>query len=452
VSTKQRRIAELARAHPQRAFLALNHYLDYDWLYQAYRKTRKDGAPGIDGVTAAAYESCLQGNLAGLLERLQSGRSQAPAVRRAYVSKDDGTPRPLGIPTFEDKVAQRAMVMLLEPIYEQDFPDCSYGFRPGRSPHPALERLRNDITYRHGRWILDLDISNYFGTIDPRQLRAALDQRVKDGLVRKLIDKWLKAGVLEDGLRTVPDEGTPQGGVASPLLANVFLHHILDAWFHREVVPRLRGRRRRVRYADDVVCVFEHRDDAERVREVLGQRLAQYGLTRHPTKTHLVDFRVVSGREDSSGEPREHTFDFLGFTHVWKRSLRGTWAVFRQTAKKRLARSLRRVSDYCRRHRHAPLREQHQYLCRLLRGHYAYYGILGNSRGIASFAYQVRRLWHKWLKRRNGLRRLTWAQFNEMLRRLVLPAPRIVHTFGWTPLSKPATGGTGCGKSARPGL
>ena len=216
VSTKQRRIAELARVHPQRVFIALNHYLDYDWLYQAYVKTRKDGAPGIDGVTAAAYESHLQENLQGLLERLKSGRYQAPAVRRVYVPKGDGTQRPLGIPTFEDKVAQRAVVMLLEPIYEQDFLDCSYGFRPGRSPHQALERLRNNIMYRNGRWILDLDISNYFGTIDHRHLRAALDQRVKDGLIRRLIDKWLKAGVLEDGLRTVPDEGTPQGGVISP--------------------------------------------------------------------------------------------------------------------------------------------------------------------------------------------------------------------------------------------
>ena len=433
VSTKQRRIAELAQQHPQRAFIALNHYLDYDWLYQAYQRTRKDGAPGIDGVTAALYESRLQENLEGLLERLQSGRYQAPPVRRAYVPKGDGTQRPLGIPTFQDKVAQRAIVMLLEPLYEQDFLDCSYGFRPGRSPHQALERLRKDILQRNGRWILDLDISNYFGTIDHRHLRAALDQRVKDGVVRRLIDKWLKAGVLEDGLRTVPDEGTPQGGVASPLLANVFLHYVLDAWFHRDVVPRLRGRSSMVRFADDVVCVFEYRQDAERVREVMGKRLTKYGLTLHPTKTHLVDFRVVPDRRGSSGEPLEHTFDFLGFTHTWKRSRRGAWAVIRQTAKKRLVRSLRRAYEYCRRHRHDALREQHQYLCQLLRGHYGYYGIPGNARSIANFAYQVRRLWHKWLKRRNGLRRLTWDKFNAMLRRLVLPAPRIVHTFGWTP-------------------
>jgi len=433
VSTKQRRIAELARQHSQRAFIALNHYLDYDWLYQAYRRTRKDGAPGIDGVMAKAYEEHLRENLLGLLERLKSGRYQAPAVRRVYIEKDNGTLRPLGIPTFEDKIAQRAVVMLLEPIYEQDFLDCSYGFRPGRSPHQALEGLRHDIRERNGQWILDLDISNYFGTIDHRHLRAVLDQRVKDGLIRKLIDKWLKAGVLEEGLWTVPDQGTPQGGVISPVLANMFLHQVLDTWFHREVVPRLRGRSSMVRYADDVVCVFENREEALRVREVVEKRLAQYGLTVHPTKTHLVDLRGVQDRGRLPGDHTEHTFDFLGFTHVWKRSRRGAWVVLRQTARQRLTRSLRRVAEYCRRHRHDPLRQQQQYLSQLLRGHYAYYGILGNARGIANFAYHVRRLWHQWLKRRNGLRRLAWDKFNAMLRRLVLPAPRIVQTFGWTP-------------------
>jgi group II intron reverse transcriptase/maturase len=433
VSTKQRRIAALARQHPQRVFISLNRYLDYAWLYEAYERTRKDGAPGIDGVTAAAYERDLQANLEDLLERLKSGRYRAPAVRRVYIDKDDGTQRPLGLPTFEDKVAQRAIVMLLEPIYEQDFLDCSYGFRPRRSAHQALERLRNDIMGRGGRWILDLDISNYFGTIKHQQLRAVLDKRVKDGVVRRLIDKWLKAGVLEQGIRTVAQAGTPQGGVASPLLANVFLHEVLDGWFHQEVVPRMRGRTSMVRYADDVVCVFECRQDCQRVHQVLAKRLAKYGLTLHPTKTRVVEFRVQRDHDRSSGAHTENTFDFLGFTHYWKRSRRGAWVVMRKTAKKRLVRAVRHVYRYCRRHRHAPLREQHQYLCRLLRGHYAYYGIIGNARGIRNFAYQVRRIWHKWLKRRNGLRRLTWAKYNGMLQRLALPEPRIVQTFGWRP-------------------
>lgn len=429
VLTKQRRIAELARRHRQRVFISLNHYLDYEWLYQAYVLTRKDGAPGIDGVTARMYERNLRENLEGLLERLKSGRYRAPAVRRAYIRKDDGTQRPLGIPTFEDKVAQRAIVMLLEPVYEQDFLDCSYGFRPGRSAHQALGRLWKDIMDRNGRWILDLDISNYFGSIDHKLLRAVLDKRVRDGMVRRLIDKWLKAGVLEQAGRIVPSQGTPQGGVASPLLANIYLHHVLDEWFHTEVVPRMSDRCSMVRFADDAVCVFENREDCERVRRVMAKRLARYGLTLHPTKTRVVDFRHDRRCDKHDGG----SFAFLGFTHIWKRSRRGFWVVRRGTSRKRLARSLRRVYQYCRRHRHDRLDVQHRYLCRLMHGHFAYYGIVGNSAGIRKFAYQVNRIWHKWLRRRDGLGRLTWAKFNCLLERLSLPSPRIVQTFGWSP-------------------
>ena len=434
VSTKQRRIAALARQHPQRVFIALNHFMDKAWLYQAYVRTRKDAAPGIDGVTAQAYERNLETHLASLLERLKSGRYRAPAVRRVYIDKADGTPRPLGLPTFEDKVAQRAVLMLLEPIYEQDFLNCSYGFRPGRCAHQALEHLWKAIMNRNGRWILDLDISNYFGTIDHKQLRTILDQRVKDGVVRRLIDKWLKAGVLENGNRTVPTAGTPQGGVLSPLLANVFLHEVLDTWFQEAVVPRMRGRSTLVRFADDAVCVFEHRDDCQRVHAVLVKRLAKFGLTLHPIKTRLVAFGPEPKRPgSSSGGQGDRTFEFLGFTHYWKRSRRGCWIVARKTAKTRLARALRKVYTYCKRYRHRPLRQQQQRLSQMLRGHYGYYGIVGNSRSIKNFAYQTRRIWQKWLKRRDGLRRLTWEKFNAMLERLALPEPRIVHPFGRSP-------------------
>jgi len=433
VLTKQRRIAELASQHPERVFISLNHYLDLDWLHRAYELTRKDGAPGIDGVTAKAYERDLRANLEDLLERMKSGRYRAPAVRRVYIPKDDGTQRPLGIPTFEDKVAQRAVVMLLEPIYEQDFRDCSYGFRPGRSAHQALERLRDDTMERSGKWILDLDISNYFGTIDHQQLRVILDKRVKDGVVRRLIDKWLKAGILEEGTLIIPGEGTPQGGVASPLLANIFLHHVLDEWFQDVVVPRLRGRSSMVRFADDAVCVFEHRHDCERVREVMEKRLGKYGLTLHPSKTRVVDFRFVRERDKRPGEHTGSSFDFLGFTHVWKRSRRGAWVVTRRTAKKRHARAIRRVYVYCRRRRHDPIREQHKRLSRMLLGHYAYYGITGNAKSIRNFAHQVNRCWQKWLRRRTGLRKLTWAKFNRLLERFPLPPPRIVHRYYATP-------------------
>jgi group II intron reverse transcriptase/maturase len=238
VSTKQGRIAELARKHPDIALMSLNHYLDLDWLLEAYARTRKDGAAGVDGMTAQRYEQNLQDNLHGLLERLKTGRYKAPPVRRVYIPKSDGKQRPLGIPTLEDKVAQRAIVMILEPIFEQIFLNCSYGFRPNRSAHQALEQLRNDIMDRSGKWVLDLDISNYFGSIDHSRIREFLDKRVRDGVIRRLIDKWLAAGVFEDGRLTRTKLGTPQGGVISPLLANVFLHYWRSPFRNRTGWPR----------------------------------------------------------------------------------------------------------------------------------------------------------------------------------------------------------------------
>ena len=255
--TKQQWIAEQARVHPDRVFTSLHHLIDGEWMREAYRRTRKDGATGIDGVTADDYEKDLEANLEGLLSRIKSGSYRAPPVRRHYIPKADGTKRPLGIPTFEDKVAQRAILMLLEPIYEGDFLPCSYGFRPGRSAHDALYALRTGIMERGQRWVIDADVSNYFGSISHTHLRSILDLRIKDGVIRRMIDKWLKAGVLEDGALRRSETGTPQGGVISPMLSNIFLHHVLDAWFEREAKPRLRGSCRLVRFADDFVMAFE---------------------------------------------------------------------------------------------------------------------------------------------------------------------------------------------------
>ena len=243
----------LARNDPAMAFTSINHYLDENWLLQAYRLTRKDGAVGVDGQSAADYARNLQGNLTDLLVRIKSGRYQAPNIRRVYIPKGDGKQRPLGIPTFEDKIVQRAVVMLLDPIYEQDFYDCSFGFRRQRSAHQALQSLRNDIMDHRGRWILDVDIQKYFDTIDHSQLRSFLSRRVVDGVVRKLIDKWLKAGVLESGSVTFSTQGTPQGGVVSPLLSNIYLHYVLDEWFAVDVKPRLKGASSLTRFADDCV-------------------------------------------------------------------------------------------------------------------------------------------------------------------------------------------------------
>src|SRR3954468_24546889 len=316
LSTNRQRIAHLARSRPGVALSSLHHVIDLDWMKEAYRLTRKDGAPGIDGVTAADYEANLEANLSDLVGRIRSGRYHAPPVRRAYIPKADGTQRPLGIPTFEDKVAQRAVAMVLEAIYEQDFLPCSYGFRPGRSAHQALDALRAACMGSGVRWCIDVDIKSYFDTIAHGHLRDFLDQRVTDGVIRRMIDKWLKAGVLEEGRLHRPTEGSPQGGVVSPCLSNVYLHYVLDEWFERDVRPRLKGRAILVRYADDLVMAFENFLDAKRVLAVLGKRLARYGLTLHPDKTRFIDFRFK--RPNGAVHPAADgtTFDFLGFTHV----------------------------------------------------------------------------------------------------------------------------------------
>ena len=429
VSTKQARIAELARSQPKMVFTALNAFLDFEWMLEAYARTRKDGATGVDGQTAQDYETDLVENLHDLLTRLKSGRYRAPPVRRQYIPKGDGTRRPLGIPTFEDKIAQRAVTMVLEPIYEQDFMEFSFGFRPGRSAHQALRFLRNQIMDRGGRWILDVDLSKYFDTIDHHHLRGFLDHRVKDGVIRKLIDKWLKAGVLEDGQLRRATSGTPQGGVVSPLLANVYLHYVLDQWFTEAVLPRMKRRCTLVRYADDFVLVFEDFLDSTRVFEVLPKRLARFGLAVNWTKTKRVDFRFKRPNNQRHRLTQASIFDFLGFTHVWGRSRKGKHIILQITAKSRFARSVKAVHQWCRDHRHQRLADQHRTLSRKLTGHYVYYGITGNSRRLKWMHYKVEQCLFYWLRRRSrgfkGLR-LTFEQLREQY---PLPLPKIYHRY-----------------------
>jgi len=406
VSTRQQRIAMLAKQSPQMAFTALNHCLDRDWLREAFHRTRKDGAVGVDGQTWAEYAENLEENLQSLLDRAKSGTYRAPPVRRVHIPKGTGNEtRPIGIPTLEDKVLQRAVVMVLEAIYEQDFHDCSYGFRPGRSAHKALESLWTQTMKTGGGWILEVDIRKFFDTLDHGHLRAFLQRRVRDGVLLRLIGKWLNAGVLEDGCVSYPKAGSPQGGVISPLLANVFLHYVLDEWFAREVQPRLRGRAFLIRYADDFVIGFTREDDARRVMEVLPKRVGKYGLAIHPEKTKLVPFRRPphqSSPKGGLGGDRPGTFDLLGFTHYWSRSRKGNWVVKRRTATSRFTRAVRTIAHWCRLNRHRPIGQQHEILSQKLRGHYAYYGITGNSVALSRFREEVRRVWRKWLVRRRG--------------------------------------------------
>ena len=362
VYTKQRRIASLARRSPEMAFTSLAYLMDIDWLKDAYRCTRKDGAVGVDGVTAEQYEQDLEGNLQSLLDRAKSGTYKAPPVRRVHIPKGGSTTetRPLGIPTLEDKILQRAVVMLLDPIYEQDFLDCSYGFRRGRSAHDALTSFR-DQTMRHWRTgvtVLEVDIRKFFDNLDHQHLRQFLRLRVRDGVLLRLIDKWLKAGVMEDGNVSYPDSGSPQGGVVSPLISNVFLHYVLDLWFEQEVKPRLRGKAFLIRYADDFVIGFRDPRDAERVMEVIPKRFGKYGLTVHPTKTKLISFRPPSSR--TKDDDRPGTFDLLGFTHYWGVSLKGYWVVKLKTATDRFTRAVRSIDKWCHDNRHLSLAEQQQ--------------------------------------------------------------------------------------------
>src|SRR3954451_22005690 len=318
------------------------------------------------------------------------------------------------MPTFEDKILQRAVAMVLEPVYEQDFLDCSYGLRPGRSAHQALDALWHRLMEVGGGWVVEIDLRKFFDALDHRHLRAILRHRVRDGVLLRLIGKWLHAGVLEEGRVTHPESGSPQGGVISPLLANASLHEVLDTWFEQTVKPRLKGRASLIRYADDAVLVFEREGDARRVLDVLPKRFGKYGLTLHPEKTRLVPFQgLPPGAPPGPREGRPGTFDFLGFTHYWGRTLKGNWTVKRATAVGRLSRSLNSVRQWCREHRHLPVKEQWSALTAKLRGHFAYYGIAGNMVSLKSFRYHVTRAWHKWLSRRSDKPRIPWERFGE---------------------------------------
>jgi len=434
VSTRLERIAKLAREAPDVALTTLAHHIDEVWMQEAYRRTRKGGAGGVDHQTAEVYASNLERNLQALLVRAKAGTYRAPPVRRVHIPKGKGETRPIGIPTFEDKVLQRAVAMVLEAVYEQSFLDCSYGFRPKRSAHQALEVLQQTLMTTGGGWVLEVDIRKFFDTLDHRHVQEILRQRIRDGVIVRLIGKWLNAGVQEAGMLSYPEAGTPQGGVISPILANIYLHTVLDEWFEREVKSRLRGKATLVRYADDAVFVFTHEADARRVLEVLPKRFARYGLELHPDKTRLVEFgRPPRRRDDDDARGGSSTFDLLGFTHFWGLSRKGFWIVKRRTAKDRFARSLRKAYEWLRSKLHHKVSEYWPTLIKKMRGHYQYYGITGNFGRIAAFHQQVRRLWQKVLSRRSQRARMNWGRMALLLKRYPLPLPRIMHP--WRPIT-----------------
>ena len=431
VSTKLERIAKLAKEMPGVALTSLSHHIDIDWLREAYRRTRKDAAVGVDGQTAAEYQANLESNLRSLLDRAKSGdHYRAPPVRRVYIPKEGGKnqTRPIGVPTFEDKVLQRAVAMVLQAVYEQDFLDCSYGFRPGRSQHQAVRAVWKQAMDMGGCWVLEVDIEDFFGSMAKTRLREIVRQRIRDGVLLRLIGKWLNAGVMEEGRIYHPETGVPQGGVISPLLSNVYLHEVVDQWFENQVKPRLKGQAFLTRFADDLVMTFEREQDALRVQAVLPKRFDKYGLRLHPDKTRLVRFHPPSTSNPPGGEgQRQRSFDLLGFTLYWGRSRKGRWVVQQKTMKSRFRRALRRISMWCRENRHRPVKEQSEALSQKLKGHYSYYGVTGNYRALLLLYERVKRIWHKWLGRRSN-RPLYWDRMVAILKAFPLARPRVVHS------------------------
>jgi RNA-directed DNA polymerase len=427
VTPKLQRIAAQAARDPDRVFTTLAHLIDEDFLREAYRHTSKTSAAGIDGVTAQMYAEHLDENLRDLHERLRSGRYQATPVERVWIEKDDGSQRPIGKPAFEDKIVQRAVAMLLEAIYEQDFYDGSYGFRQGRSPHDALHELRERCMTEGISWIVDADVSGYFDSIDRTQLREVLRKRVNDGSILRLIGKWLHAGVMEEGVLTHPETGVVQGGVISPVLANLFLHYVLDEWFEREVRPRMKGRCFLIRFADDFVIGCELEADARKIIAVLPKRFSRFGLRIHPSKTALIAFRKPEAHQGS--DTGNGTFDFLGLTHYWTRSRQGFWVIKRRTARKRLRRTKKSLWRWCRTNRHTPLKYQYHMLCLKLWGHFQYYGIRGNFSLLEEVRRHAEKAWQYWLSRRSSKSAIGWEKFQQLLQTYVLPTPKIVHNI-----------------------
>ena len=432
VSTKRQRIAKQARRQPALTFTSIAHLIDLEWLHRAWDLTRKDAAVGIDGVSAVKYAADLEGNLTRLLAAFKAGSYKAPAVRRVYIPKGSGAgTRPIGIPTLEDKVLQRAVVMLLECIYEQDFTQTSHGFRPGRSAHGALEQVWQHATGMRGGWVIDADIQGFFEALDHGKLRCFLDLRIRDGVIRRMIDKWLKAGSLEGDRFVRSTKGSPQGGVISPLLANIYLHYTLDSWFERHVLPRARGRVELVRYADDFLIIARRGDDARGLMKALPERLGRFGLSLHPTKTSCVPFEQPPFRwRRQSAETMPWvmdpgTFDYLGFTHFWGGTRTGGWALKRKTAKDRFARFAANLNEWCRANRCVPIRDQHRIISAKLRGFGAYYGLSGNAKALDSMRFRAHQIWCQWLRRRSQRGRMPWSRFNAILRRYPLPRLRV---------------------------
>lgn len=428
-STDLVRVRAVARGDGQVRFTALLHHVTVERLELAYRAISPDAAPGVDGVTWRDYGQDLSENLEELHGRVQRGAFRAMPSRRVFIPKPDGRQRPLGVASLEDKIVQRALVEVLNAVYEEDFLGFSYGFRPGRSAHDALDALATGIVERRVNWVLDADIRDFFGQVDQAWLEKFLEHRIADRRVLRLIQKWLRAGIIEDGEWSKTEAGTAQGASVSPLLANVYLHYVFDLWAQQWRQRHAAGDVILVRYADDYVAGFEHRDDAERFLVDLRRRLAQFGLELAAEKTRLIEFGRFAARDrERRGEPKPQTFEFLGFTHICAKSRAGRFKLKRVTSKKKMRSKLQSVKTEMRRRMHHPIPKQGAWLARVLTGHYRYYAVPDNSHALRQFRQAIKRLWLRTLRRRSQRHRLTWQRMARLSARW-LPNPRILHPW-----------------------
>jgi RNA-directed DNA polymerase len=422
------RVHEAASRDRKIQFTAMLHHVNVEALRRAFGRLKRGAAAGVDGVTVATYEQALPEKLQSLCDRVHRGCYRPEPVRRVHIPKPDGGLRPLGIPALEDKIVQGAVAELLNAIYEVDFVGFSYGFRPRRSPHHALRALHTALMTQYVNWVLDADIRRFFDSVNHEWLLRMVAHRVADPRILGLVRGWLGAGVLDGKVWSETVEGTPQGAGISPLLANVFLHYVLDVWVHQWRKRHAHGRVIVVRYADDFVMGFQYEADARKMLADLRERLAVFGLRLHEDKTRLIEFgKLSSERRQARGDRRPETFAFLGFTHYCARSRDGRFVVKRRTDRKRLTRKLHTVRTEQRRRMHAPVSDQHRWLCSVLRGHYRYYGLPSNWHALDGFYHEVCRGWFRALRRRSQ-RELTWERFNQWLARFPLPRARIFHT------------------------
>jgi RNA-directed DNA polymerase len=423
------RVREVARRDKEARFTALLHHVDVARLWAAYWAIRPQAAAGVDGVTWATYGQDLEANLRDLHQRVHTGRYRARPSRRVYIPKADGRLRPLGIASLEDKILQRAVVEVLNAVYEVDFLGFSYGFRPGRSPHDALDALDVGIERKKVNWVLDADIRDFFTSLDHGWLQKFVEHRIADKRVLRLIQKWVSAGVIEDGAWTASEVGAPQGASVSPLLANIYLHYVLDRWARQWRRRNAHGDMIIVRFADDFAAGFEYESDARRFLADLRQRMAKFGLELHPDKTRLIEFGRFAARDRKArGVGKPETFDFLGFTHMCGKTRAGRFWLTRKTISKRMRAKLAEVKDQCLRRRHQPIPEQGRWLASVVRGHLAYYAVPGNFWAVAAFRNQALRHWFRALRRRSQRTRLTWTRMYHLAARWLPPA-RIQHPF-----------------------